>query len=474
MYRFVQHLDRDTLSFSVSVQSDILDDISAFCLLAFRVDIHTLFACNNPEQETPRKLLSNINNHIINTFVSERKSILDELYPDLDFPPNFWRSIYIDFEFGDVHYRVLHHYHQWTVQQSKYKTFPAAFFLSTTEFLSWCYMILLLFHVVDDDSDHHHIVTTAFILTAVQCLHLCALYLSVTQIFALLPTLKAFNQYLKDRLDLRSDLLYSDTQFDWIWILTLSVQKYLNLSYPLKPIEMTSPQYTLSRYIPSSVLQHRVVVPLRNRYVLLMATFKYLFGVMLSLMILNNFQETTFYALFNVVFFCSFILLQMLVFGVIMITNYAIPPMTALTVILMAVSCSLLAYGLIVIILYFADRQVLEQTANDEHNWLTDTMIPTVFMSCWMVTVYKVYLNWNGYHQWLWMVVSMCCLYEIFQVSALWIVPYHKDVVCCGTFMLLMATVYIEYQHRMHHAFTCLKHRHYVSEYIANHNHRYR
>ena len=476
MIRFVQHLDRDLLTLSASSRCNASDALCSLFIRAFRVDIEALFKCDNPELKTPRELVNNINQHIIDTFVSERKSILDELYPDLHFPPNFWRSIYIDFEFGDIDYRVFHHYHQWTINQIKYKSFPMAFICSNAETILWLYMLLLLFHVLNPDHVNDHITSTAFALFVTHGFHLIALYLSITEIFSLYPTLKSFDQHLKRHLNLRSDSLPSDSPNEWTWILTLSVQRYLSLSYPLRPIEITSPPHTLNRYAPSSILNNRVIVPLGNRFVLLMATFKSMFGLIVSLFILNNFYESAVYGLFNAVFFVCFMVLQMGMFGVVLITNYEIPPMTALTVILMAVSCSLLAYGLIVIILYFADRQVLEQTAHDEHNWFTDTLLPIVFLSCWMMTVYKVYWNWNGYHQWLWMMVSLCCLFEILQESTgtLWIVQYHKDVFCCATFMALMAVTYIEYQHRMHHAFTCLKHRHYVSQYITNHHHQYR
>ena len=123
MNRFLQHLDRDVLTISVSRHRKVIDDIFAICLRAFRVDTKALFCCNHPERRSPRQLVHHINDHIIDTLISERKSILCDLYPDLDFPANFWRSIYIDFEFGDMHYRVFHHYHQWTIHQIKYKSF---------------------------------------------------------------------------------------------------------------------------------------------------------------------------------------------------------------------------------------------------------------------------------------------------------------------------------------------------------------
>eukprot|EP01084_Bolivina_argentea_P057739 105471_1 len=106
MNQFILCSDRDLLNIStVETRNFVNNEIIIAWKSMFQVNIYDLFLCNNPENESCEHLLKNINNKIVNNFINERKMILNDLYPDLRFPPDFWNCIYMDFEFGDIYYR---------------------------------------------------------------------------------------------------------------------------------------------------------------------------------------------------------------------------------------------------------------------------------------------------------------------------------------------------------------------------------
>ena len=107
-------------------------------------------------------------------------------------------------------------------------------------------------------------------------------------------------------------------------------------------------------------------------------------------------------------------------------------------------------------------------TANNQNNPLSNIIIPILFFCCWLYTIFKIYKHFNKYHQWTWILIFWSCLYEIFAIGIFWDKLFNKDIICCIIFILLINTLYIEYQHRLHHAFTALKHQQYVNKYITN------
>lgn len=474
MNHFLVHSDRDLLNFSFTVRYDAVDRLIVVLKRAVQIDLFDLFLCSNPENETPQRLLKNINEKIISDFTEERTNLLNELYPDLIFPPNFWSSIYMEFEVGNFDYRIIEHYRKWVNYQLKYKKFIIPFIFGYLESFLWFYLIFLLFdqgpvsiNNQSSSTSNKIIIEIILILCIIYFFHILGIYLSLINIFDILPTFRNFNQYLKDNLDINND-------WNWDWIPSISIQKWLCLSYNLKPIEIKNNIHHYLHYFIINYNGNQVLIPLANKYILFMAVFKYIFSVMLLLILLNNYLSPHFYfySLINIVLISILIILQMCIFGVIMITNYEIAPVTALTIILMTVSCSLLIYGIIIIILYFTDKKVLQQTESNSDNWLSDILIPSLFFACWIFTIYKIKKNYGGYHQWTWIIVNFSCLYEIFAIPPFWRYLFgqflDQNIICYGIFIAMIIILYIEYQHRLNHAFTCLKFHRYINKYITN------
>ena len=182
---------------SITIRYNLVDDLIA-TLKGFSNRFNDLFLCSNPENESTEQLLKNIKNKIINDFIDERRNLLNEIYPDLVFPSNFWYSIYLEFEVGNFDYRIIKHYQQWIYYQLKYKKFVIPFIFGYIESFLWFYLIFILFdrgyvdYLQTETSlsqlskSNTIIINIILILCIVYFFHILGIYLSLINIFKII------------------------------------------------------------------------------------------------------------------------------------------------------------------------------------------------------------------------------------------------------------------------------------------------
>lgn len=112
--------------------------------------------------------------------------------------------------------------------------------------------------------------------------------------------------------------------------------------------------------------------------------------------------------------------------------------------------------GMVVLIVYFADRDAFNDTRNGESSWITDIALPILFLTVGVLCCWRIYKNWKKYHFWTTVSYTSICFVEAFYLPS-----WRIDEIAIAFAVLVLIGIYLEFQHLVHHGVTCIEKRQY-------------